>query len=77
VAASSKSYAVRDAGTPSRLGRVYKTYPYTLESLLEAMDEARLRSYHGGPQVVTIVTSRQSTVIRRYEQGRLVPVKSG
>jgi hypothetical protein len=29
----SRSYAVRDAGSPSRLGKVYKTYPYTLDAL--------------------------------------------
>ncbi|MBV9384591.1 MAG: hypothetical protein JOY82_23895 [Streptosporangiaceae bacterium] len=66
---ASKSYAVRDVGTGSRLGTVYRTYPYTLRSLLEALDDARLRSYAGPPQVVTVVTGRQSTVIRRYEHG--------
>jgi hypothetical protein len=25
---------VRDAGSPFRLGKVYKTYPYTLDALL-------------------------------------------
>lgn len=72
----SKSYVVRDAGTGSRLGRIYKTYPYTLRCLLEALDEARLRSCAGPPQVVTVVTGRVSTVIRRYASGREVPVTS-
>lgn len=63
--AETRSYAVRDAGTPSRLGRVRKTYPYNLRSLLEALDDARLRSFNEGPQVVTVVTGRRSPVIRR------------
>jgi hypothetical protein len=42
-------YLVRDAGSPSRPGRVFKMYPYTLRSLLDALDDARLRSYADGP----------------------------
>jgi len=74
VSTGSRAYVVREAGTPGKLGKVYRMYPYTLESLLEALDEARLRSYNGPSQVVTMVTGRQSTVIRRYEHGREVPV---
>lgn len=74
MSADSRAYVVRDAGTHDRLGKVYRMYPYTLESLLEALDEARLRSYNGPPQVVTVVADRQSTVIRRFEHGREVPV---
>jgi len=70
VPAGSRAYAVRDAGSASRLGKVYKTYPYTLRSLLEALDDARLRSLNKGPQVVTVVTGRQSQVIRRYQHGK-------
>lgn len=68
----SKSYVVRHAGSPSRLGKVWRTYPYTLQSLIDAMDEARLRSYGHGQHVVAVVEGRQSTVIRRYEDGRQV-----
>jgi hypothetical protein len=72
MATGSKSYAVRDAGTPSRLGKVHRVYPYDLRSLLEALDEARFRSFTGTPQVVTVVSGRQSQVIRRYEHGKQV-----
>jgi hypothetical protein len=68
--AETRSYAVRDAGPPSRLGKIYRTYPYDLRSLLEALDDARLRSFSEGPQVVTVVTGRRSQVIRRYERGK-------
>lgn len=68
--AEARSYAVRDAGTPSGLGKIWKRYPYNLRSLLEALDDARLRSFGHGPQVVTVVTGRHSEVIRRYEHGR-------
>jgi hypothetical protein len=70
----SRAYAVRDAGTPRRLGKVYKLYPYTLVALLEALEEARFRSFSGPPQVVTRIEGRRSTVIRRYEHGREVPI---
>lgn len=50
MATASKSYAVREAGTGNRLGKVWKTYPYNLRSLLEALDDARLRSINRGPQ---------------------------
>jgi hypothetical protein len=51
MTAESKSYAVRDAGTPSRLGKINKVFPYNLRSLLEALDDARLRSFNEGPAV--------------------------
>jgi hypothetical protein len=70
MARASKSYAVRDAGTVGRLGKIWKTYPYSLRSLLEALDDAHLRSINGGPQVVTVVTGQHSQVIRRYEHGK-------
>lgn len=56
----SRSYAVRNAGSPSRLGKVYKTYTYlyTLDALLQVLEEARLRSFNEGPQVITVVTGR-------------------
>lgn len=72
MATAIKSYAVRAAGSPSRLGTVWKVYPYTLRSLEQALDEARLRSLYNGPHVLTVITGRQSKVIRRYERGQQV-----
>jgi hypothetical protein len=63
---------VRDAGSASRMGKVYKIYPYTLKALLEAIDDARFRSYAEVPQLVLRVDGRQWTVIRRFEHGREV-----
>ncbi len=65
-----RAYVVRDAGTSSRLGKLYKIYPYTLRSLLEALEDARFRSFTGPPQVVVLMDGRQRTVIRRFEHGR-------
>jgi hypothetical protein len=36
------------------------TYPYTLDALLQVLEEARLRSFNEGPQVITVVTGRSS-----------------
>jgi hypothetical protein len=71
--AARKSYAVRHAGSPSRLGKVWKVYPFSLRSLEEALQDARLRSLYDGPHVLTVVEGRQSRVIRRFEHGRQVP----
>ena len=46
---------VRDAGSPSRMGKVYKVYPYTLKALLQAIDDARFRSFAEVPQLVVRV----------------------
>ena len=35
-------------------------YPYTLDALLQVLEEARLRSFNEGPQVITVVTGRSS-----------------
>ncbi len=72
--AGSKSYVVRHAGSLSRLGKVYQTYPYTLRSLEKALEDARLRSYNNGPHVLTVVTGRHSRILRRFEHGREVPL---
>lgn len=63
--------AVRDAGSPSRLGKVHKTYPYTLDALLQMLEEARLRSFNEGPQVITVVTGRssQGEILRQGQPG--------
>jgi hypothetical protein len=75
MAGERRAYVVRDVGTPSRLGKVYKIYRYTLPSLLEALDDARFRSYEGVPQVVILVEGKRRTIIRRYEAGKQVPVE--
>lgn len=69
MAAQRRAYVVRDEGTPSRLGAVYKVYPYTLRALLDALDDARFRSFGGGPQLVVRVDGQERTVIRRFENG--------
>ena len=70
MATYGKYYAVRDAGTPSRLGRLHQTYPYTLRGLEAALEDARFRSYGKTPIVVVVLENRRSRVIRRYEHGR-------
>jgi len=72
VAGERRAYVVRDAGSPSRMGRVYKVYPYTLKALLQALEDARFRSFAEVPQLVVRVDGRQRTVIRRFEHGREV-----
>jgi hypothetical protein len=63
---------VRDAEAgPSEVTRVY---PYTLKGLTEALDEARFRSMGGPAQVLAVIADGRSTVIRKYEKGREVPV---
>jgi hypothetical protein len=68
--ADAKSYAARAAGPQPRPGAIYRAYPYDLRSLVDAMEEARLRSFNHGPQVLVVVTGRSSEVIRRYEHGQ-------
>jgi hypothetical protein len=69
------AYLVRDAGSPSRPGRVFKMYPYTLRALLNALDDARLRSYSEGPQLVIRVEGTTRVVFRRYDGGREAPIQ--
>jgi hypothetical protein len=71
-----RAYVVRDVGTPSRLGKIYKVYPYTLRALIDAMEDARFRSFAGEPQVVIKVEGAQRSVFRRFEHGREVPVQA-
>jgi hypothetical protein len=75
MADARRAYLVRDAGSPSRPGRVFKMYPYTLRALLDALDDARLRSCSEGPQVVIRVEGTTRAVFRRYERGRAAPVQ--
>ncbi len=64
------AYVVRDEipGGPS--GNVEKLYPYTLKGLVEALEEARFRSFAGPPQVVLATGEDGMRVIRRFERGR-------
>lgn len=70
MAGGRRAYVVRDSGSPSRMGRVYKVYSYTLKALLQALDDARFRSFAEVPQLVVRVDGRQRTVIRWFEHGR-------
>ena len=70
-----RAYVVRDAdpGANTGSGDVARIYPYTLDGLRQALNEARYRSRGGRPQVLAVV-AEESRVIRRYERGREVPV---
>ena len=61
MAREGRAYVVRDAGSPSRMGKVYKVYPYTLKALLEAIDDARFRSYAEVQQLVVRVDGAKAT----------------
>lgn len=67
-----RAYVVRDADGGS--GEVTKVYAYTLKGLTTALEDARFRSFHGTPQTVVVMRDGESVVIRRFEQGREVPV---
>jgi|tagenome__1003787_1003787.scaffolds.fasta_scaffold20387289_1 hypothetical protein len=69
-----KAYVVRDAGTDIPSGDVTQVYAYTLKGLTTALEDARLRSFGGIPQVVVVMTDGEATVIRRFDHGREVPV---
>jgi hypothetical protein len=71
VATGGRAYAVHDADASS--GEVTRLYPYTLQGLTDALEEARFRSFGGQPQVVAVVSEGRSKVIRRYERGHEVP----
>jgi hypothetical protein len=67
-----RAYVVRDADGGS--GEVTNVYAYTLKGLTSALEDARFRSFHGVPQAVVVMRNGQSAVIRRFEQGREVPL---
>lgn len=68
----SRAYVVRDAEAGP--GEVTRVYPYTLKGLTEALDEARFLSMGGAAQVLAVIVDGRSTVIRKFEGGREVPV---
>jgi hypothetical protein len=75
MADAAKGYLVRDAVATGGKGRkVDQIYPYTLRGLTEALEEARFRSHSGAPQVLAILGTGNTKVIRRFEDGREVPV---
>jgi len=74
MADTRRAYVVRAAGSLSHVGEVYRTYPYTLRGLTDALEDARYQSYAGTPQLVVRLDGRERLVIRRYEGGREVPV---
>jgi hypothetical protein len=67
-----RAYVVRDADGGS--GEVTKVYAYTLKGLTTALEDARFGSFRGTPQTVVVMRDGQSVVIRRFEQGREVPL---
>jgi hypothetical protein len=72
---AARGYLVRDADVSRGKGRkVDQIYPYTLRGLTEALEEARFRSHSGAPQVLAILGTGNSRVIRRFEDGREVPI---
>ena len=72
---AARGYLVRDADpTRGKGAKVDQIYPYTLRGLTEALEEARFRSHSGAPQVLAILGTGNTRVIRRFENGREVPV---
>ena len=73
-----RGYLVKDAGSSGgkngQGGKVDQIYPYTLRGLTEALEEARFRSHSGSPQVLAVLGTGSTRVIRRFENGREVPV---
>jgi hypothetical protein len=77
MATDRRAYVIRDAGTLSRIGKVYKVYPYTLKSLLDAIDDARYRSLAGTAQLLMLVEGKRQKIIRRFEDGKQLPPDHG
>ena len=72
---AARGYLVRDADSARGKGaKIDQIYPYTLRGLTEALEEARFRSHSGAPQVLAILGTGSTRVIRRFEDGREVPV---
>jgi hypothetical protein len=71
---AARGYLVRDAETTGKGRKVDQIYPYTLRGLTEALEEARFRSHSGAPQVLAILGTGNTRVIRRFEDGREVPM---
>ncbi len=63
------AYVVRDDRPGGPSGNVEKLFPYTLKGLVEALEEARFRSFAGPPQVVLAKGEDGMRVIRRFERG--------
>ena len=72
MAVAGRAYVVREESAGTKPGNVDRLYPYTLKGLTDALEEARFRSFAGGPQVVAVAAESGIQVIRRYEHGREV-----
>ena len=75
MARAGSANVVRDDGAGIASGNVDKLYPYTLQGLTEALEEARFRSSAGRPQVVLVMGESGLKPIRRYEDGKEIKVK--
>jgi len=64
------AYVVRDDGPDGPSGNVDKLFPYTLRGLVDALEEARFRSFAGPPQAVVVKGEDGTRVIRRFSRGR-------
>jgi hypothetical protein len=64
------AYVVRNDSPGAPSGNVDKLYPYTLKGLVEALEEARFRSFAGPPQLVLVKGEDGMRVIRRYSLGK-------
>jgi hypothetical protein len=73
MARAGGAYLVRDESAGPGPGNIDKLYPYTLKGLLDALEEARFRSFAGPPQVVEVRTETGMKVIRRYDRGHEIP----
>jgi hypothetical protein len=69
-----KAYVVRDADAGAGPSEVTQVYPYTLQGLTTALEDACFRSFRGTPQVVVVMTDGKRRVIRRFEHGHEVPL---
>jgi hypothetical protein len=75
MAEAARGYLVKDAdANRGKNAKVDQIYPYTLRGLTEALEEARFRSHSGAPQVLAVLGTGSTRVIRRFEDGREVPV---
>jgi hypothetical protein len=71
MADQDRCYIVRDDGTE----HVHKTFPCNLRGLIEALEEARFRSYAGPSQLVIRDDEDGRRIIRRFDHGYEAPVE--
>jgi hypothetical protein len=66
---SPRTYLVIDESAERLPRHVDQVYPYTLQGLVKALEEARLRSYGDNPQLVLAREGAASRIVRRFEHG--------